>query len=90
MGPQQVGPVKVLVALGQLKRHRVHLGCLDFDLAIALQRQNMTTALPVLGYKVEVVAVDTDPLQIMGLPEIDKGTTDVLESERDLVFADLE
>lgn len=81
MGSQQFCLVKILITLRQLKSHRVHLSRFHFDFAITLQRQDMTTALPVVGNKVQVVAMNTNTLQIVRLSKAYQGTADVLKGK---------
>lgn len=81
MSSKQVRLIKVPIAFGQLESHRVHLSRLHFHLAVALESQNMTAALPVVGDKVEVVTMNTNALQIMRLPEAYQGTADVLKGK---------
>jgi hypothetical protein len=90
VGSQQGRLVKVLIPLGQLQDHCVHPGHLYFDLTIAVQRHDVPTMFSVLCYKMEVISLNTDALQVMGLPKTDEGSTDVLENGRDLILADLE
>lgn len=90
MGSQKICIVKVLIAFGQLQRHRVHLSRLHFHSAFTLQSQNVSTTLPVISYKVEMVAVNANALQIMRLSEAYQSPTDILKGEGDLGFANLE
>lgn len=90
MGSQKICLVKVLIAFGQLESHGVHLSRLHFHLPVALQSQNMTATFPVISNKVEVVAVNTNSLQIVRLPEAYQSATYILKGEGDLVSADLE
>lgn len=90
MRPPQPRRVKLPIVPGQLQRHRVHPRRPDLNLALARQREDVPPALPVVGDKVQVVAVHANTMQIMGLPETDEGAADVLEGEGDLVPADVD
>ena len=62
----------------------------DVELATnQLASEHVTTGAPVRGNEVEVVAGDIQTLRVVGKPEADETTRDIVKLEGGLVFDDL-